>query len=96
MLLVSSDFAASDYCYDIEVKQAMARHDAGEARVIPIVVRDVDWHSAPFAKCQPLPRGGKPVAKGGRGRHARDSAWRNVAEGIAQVAKELRQAKAVQ
>jgi hypothetical protein len=24
----------------------MARHDAGEPRVIPVVIRDVDWHSA--------------------------------------------------
>ena len=72
LLLVSSDFIASNYCYDIEVKRAMARHDAGEARVIPVVVRDVDWHSAPFAKCQALPKGAKPVAKGGRGKHARD------------------------
>jgi internalin A len=71
----------------------MGRHDGGEARVIPVVIRDVDWHSAPFAKCQPLPKEGKPVAKGGRGRHARDSAWRNVAEGITQVAKELGRAK---
>ena len=91
LLLVSSDFVASDYCYDIEVNRAMARHDAGEARVIPVVVRDVDWHSAPFAKCNPLPKEGKAVAKGGRGKLARDSAWRNVAEGIAQVAKELGQ-----
>jgi internalin A len=94
LLLVSSDFVASDYCYDIEVKRAMARHDAGEARVIPVVVRDVDWRSAPFARCQPLPKEGRPVAKGGRGRHARDSAWRNVAEGIERVANQLRQAKA--
>jgi internalin A len=94
LLLVSSDFIASNYCYAIEVKRAMARHDAGEARVIPVVVRDVDWHSAPFAKCQALPKGGKPVAKGGRGKHARDSSWRNVAEGIERVANELRQAKA--
>jgi internalin A len=93
LLLISSDFVASDYCYDIEVKRAMVRHNAGEARVIPVVARDVDWHSAPFAKCQPLPREGKPVAKGGRGKHARDSAWRNVAEGIAQVAKELRETR---
>ena len=95
LLLVSADFVASDYCYDIEVKRAMARHDAGEARVIPVVVRDVDWHSAPFAKCQPLPKEGKPVAKGGRGKLARDSAWRNVAQGIALVAKELRSRREV-
>jgi internalin A len=92
-LLVSSDFLASDYCYDIEVDRAMARHDANEARVIPVVVRDVAWHKAPFAKCQALPKEGKAVTLWGEGVHGRDSAWRNVAEGIEQAAKELRQAK---
>ena len=33
LLLISSDFIASDYCYDIEMKRAMQRHEAGEARV---------------------------------------------------------------
>src|SRR5690349_19543664 len=35
LLLVSSDFLASDYCYSIEVQEAMRRHEAGEVRVIP-------------------------------------------------------------
>jgi internalin A len=95
LLMVSSDFVASDYCYDIEVKRAMARHDAGEARVIPVIVRDVDWHDAPFAKCQPLPKEGKPVRTWGPDVQDRDPAWRNVAEGIKGVAKELRQAKGI-
>ena len=93
LLLVSSDFVASDYCYDIEVKRAMARHHAGEARVIPVVVRDVDWRCTPFASCQPLPKEGRPVAKGGAGAGMPELAWRSVAEGIEAVAKQLKQAK---
>lgn len=27
LLLVSADFVASDYCYDVEVKRAMERHE---------------------------------------------------------------------
>src|SRR5258708_28318430 len=37
LLLVSPDFIASDYCYGVEVKRAMERHEAGEALVIPII-----------------------------------------------------------
>ena len=37
LLLISSDFIASDYCYDVEMKRAMERHEAGEALVIPIL-----------------------------------------------------------
>jgi internalin A len=90
LLLISADFLASDYCYDIEVERAMARHRAGEARVIPIIVRDVAWGKAPFAKCQALPKEAKAVTLWGDGVHGRDSAWRNVAEGIERVAKALK------
>jgi internalin A len=61
LLLVSADFIASDYCYDIEMKRALERHESGEARVIPIIVRDVSWQSAPFGKLQALPINGKAV-----------------------------------
>jgi hypothetical protein len=47
LLLISADFLASDYCYDIEMIHAMERHESGEARVIPIILRPVDWAGAP-------------------------------------------------
>src|SRR3712207_6086178 len=37
LLLISSDFLASEYCYSIEMKHAMSRHKNGEAIVIPII-----------------------------------------------------------
>src|SRR2546421_12707822 len=42
LLLVSADFFASDYCYGTEMKRALERQKAGEAQVIPILVRPVD------------------------------------------------------
>ena len=54
LLLISVDFLASDYCHDIELRRAMERHEAGEARVIPVILRTVDWKGAPF---------GKPIGK---------------------------------
>jgi internalin A len=86
LLLISSDFIASDYCYDIEMQRALQRHDAGEARVIPVIVRDVDWSSAPFAKLQALPKDGKAVTLWAD----RDSAWKNVSEGIKRAAEAMR------
>ena len=61
LLLVSADFLASDYCYSIEMHRALERHDAGEAVVVPIIVRPVDWSAAPFSMLQVLPRDGKPI-----------------------------------
>src|SRR5947209_333656 len=45
LLLVSPDFIASEYCYSIEMQRAMERHKSGEAHVIPIILRPVDWES---------------------------------------------------
>ena len=56
LLLVSPDFIASDYCYDIEVKRALERVSAGQARAIPIILRACDWHDAPFGKLELAPK----------------------------------------
>lgn len=85
LLLVSADFIASDYCYDVEMKRAMERHADGSARVIPIIIRDCKWQSAPFGRLQALPTNGKAV----RTWTDRDTAWRNVADGIDGVIKEI-------
>jgi hypothetical protein len=63
LFLVSSDFIASDYCNDIEVKTAIEKHNAGTAIVIPIIIRACDWQSTLFAKLQVLPKDAKPVKK---------------------------------
>src|SRR5712691_10129341 len=48
LLLVSPDFMASDYCYAIEMKRAIERHEQDEACVIPIILRPTDWRIAPL------------------------------------------------
>ena len=84
LLLVSPDFIASDYCYDVEMTRAVNRHARGEARVIPIIIRHSDWTNTPFARFQALPRDGKPV----KSWPDRDEAWLDVVRGVrAEVAK---------
>lgn len=61
LLLISSDFLASGYCYDIEMQRALERNAAGEARVIPVILRPCDWHDTPFGKLMAVPRDGKPI-----------------------------------
>jgi len=86
LLLVSRHFLASDYCYDIEMKRALERHAAGEAWVIPIIVRVANWRETRLAKLQALPKDGKPVRKW----RDKDVAWASVEEGIERVVKEIR------
>ena len=83
LLLISPDFIASDYCWDIELKRAMERHEAGEARVIPIILRETDWTGAPFGKLQALPKDAKPV----KSWPDQDAAFVDIARGIRKVAE---------
>ncbi len=62
LLLVSPHFMASEYCYGIEMKRALEQHEAGHIRVIPIIIRPVDWEEAPFHTLQVLPTDAKPVS----------------------------------
>ncbi|WP_414576432.1 TIR domain-containing protein [Anabaena sp. CCY 9402-a] len=89
LLLVSANFLASDYCYDKEMMRAMERHDAREARVIPIILKPSDWSGAPFSKLQALPKNAKPVTKWAD----QDDAFLNVAQGIRRVVEEISQSK---
>src|SRR5438552_896300 len=84
LLLVSSDFIASDYCYKNEMKQAMERHEQGEARVIPILLRPVIWRETPLGKLQVLPKNARTVTEW----RDRDKAWFSIAQEIEQVAKQ--------
>jgi TIR domain len=79
LLLISADFLASDYCYDIEMKRSLERHDRKEARVIPVILRSVDWQSSPFGKLNALPKDGKAV-----------TSWENIDEAFTDVVKGLR------
>lgn len=81
LVLVSPDFLASSYCYDVELKRALTRHEAGEARVIPVILRPCDWHNTPFAKLLAAPKDGKPITR-----------WSDRDEGFLAVVRQIRQA----
>lgn len=85
LLFVSPDFMASGYCNDIELKRAMERHEAGEARVIPIILRPTLWTGAPFEKLQMLPTDARAVTLWPN----RDEALLVVAQGIHKAVREL-------
>jgi hypothetical protein len=85
LLLISADFIASDYCYDIELTRAMERHHAGTARVVPVVLRPVYWKGAPFGELQALPTDARAVTQYAN----RDEALTIITEGIAEAAASL-------
>jgi hypothetical protein len=81
LLLVSSDFLASDYCHDIEMGRALERHEQGLAQVIPVILRPCDWHPAAFGHLNAVPKDGKPVTE-----------HRSLDEGFVDVARAIRRA----
>ncbi len=79
LLLISSDFIKSNYCYSKEMQRAVERHEAGEARVVPVILRPCDWHSAPFGKLLAVPRDGRAI-----------TLWPNQDEAFADVTAQIR------
>jgi Tfp pilus assembly protein PilF len=86
LLLISPDFVASDYCHEIELPIAMARHEAEDACVVPILLRPVaEWKRLSFAKLQVYPSGAVPITQWAD----QDTAFVDVVEGIAVAVEKL-------
>jgi hypothetical protein len=79
LLLVSPDFIASDYCYEKEMVRALERHQKGQARVIPVILRPCDWHGLPFGKLLATPTDGRAITK-----------WPNIDEAFLDVVKAIK------
>jgi tetratricopeptide (TPR) repeat protein len=86
LLLVSPDFLASEYCA-LETRRAMERLQAGEAQVVPVILRHTqDWERTEFGRLQALPSGAKPVVE----HRWRDRAFGDVVKGVRKTVVELR------
>lgn len=81
ILLISSDFINSDYCYEIEMQNAMTRAERDECYVVPVIVRACLWKETPLRNIIALPKDGKPV----KGYEDMDEAYLEVAEGIEKI-----------
>ena len=80
LLLVSADFLASKYISEIELPFAIRRHEAGLAKVVPVLLRPVEYRDSPFAKLQMLPSEARAV-----------TSWPNQDEAFADIAGRLRE-----
>ncbi|MCB9308161.1 MAG: TIR domain-containing protein, partial [Lewinellaceae bacterium] len=81
LILVSAAYYNSAYIHDKEIKQALARHEKGEAKVLPVIVRPCAFLDDPvISRLQVLPTDGKAV----NSQHwrDRDDAWVDVVEGV--------------
>lgn len=83
LLLLSPDYLASDACME-EARQALRRQEAGEVKVVPILVRPCDLGAFPVADLQLIPRSGLAIARQGSDR---DAEWLQVVIEIRVVLK---------
>ncbi|MEM6699370.1 MAG: SUMF1/EgtB/PvdO family nonheme iron enzyme [Bacteroidota bacterium] len=84
LLLVSASAIASDYFYEKEVRDALQRHAAGTARVVPFILRPCAWKATQLFKLQALPKDGKPVTSWAD----RDAAYSDAVNRIWEMIKE--------
>lgn len=90
LLLVSQDYTSDDNLYNLHVGRAMARRAAGEATVIPILVRPTaGWQMTPFGILKAAPSNGKPLSQWAD----EDLASMTVAQEIARVVEGIRKKK---
>jgi hypothetical protein len=79
LLLFSSDYIASDECWNIDMKRALERHEEEKAVVILILLRQVDYPKTPFSALPLLPKSGRPIAN-----------WPDRDRAFAEIAQEIR------
>lgn len=63
LVLISSDFIASDYCYEKELSTALQRNERGEAVIIPVFLRPCHHKDLAFSQLQGVPRDAVPIEK---------------------------------
>lgn len=85
LLLISSDFIASDYCYQVEMTNALERHKRGEAVVIPVILRECAWHQLPFGSIMAATIDGKAISRFA----THDEGYVQVAEAVSRAIANL-------
>ena len=87
LLLVSPDYLASDWCYEIEARRALERMETDGIKVVQIILKRCDWFYAPFGRLQALPMNGKPINEWRK----RPDAYIDVAERVKQIVYQFEQ-----
>lgn len=76
LFLVSDDFLATDYIWDVEIKRAVARVEDpnDKVTVVPIIVRACDWEESPLGVFNTAPKKAEVITLAGD----IDTAWKDV------------------
>lgn len=87
ILLLSQDFLASYYCYEVELEAALRRVEAGRARVVSIVLDHCTWKDTPLKDFVVLPTDAVPLSD-----YVNSSkAWTKIIEDIKNICKDIKE-----
>ncbi|NOU91158.1 TIR domain-containing protein [Paenibacillus sp. LMG 31460] len=90
ILLISSDFFASYYCYEKEFKNAYEKQIRGDARIIPILVRPCSWKlDEYFIKFLVFPQDGTSISE----YENKDKAYLEIVEQMCRNIEEYNKSK---
>jgi len=87
VLFVSPDYLASAYYARGEMERALARTRAGKVRLLPVMLRPMDWETSLLSEYRPLPSDGKPVKR--QSSAHMEWAMLDVSQGIRKVVDDL-------
>lgn len=81
LLLISRDFLASKYCFDVEFKKAIELNNEGKATVVPVILRQCDWkhEQSPLKNLEAVPTNGRPV-----------TSWENLDDAFYDITQSLK------
>jgi hypothetical protein len=91
ILLVTADFVASVFCFEKELAAALRRQQRGGVRIVPVLVKPVDFAHLSFGRFQALPRDLRPISSW----DDPDAGWLEVALGVRELAEEICRSRAV-
>lgn len=96
LFLISPAFLASSYINKVEITKAMERHESGQVRLVPVMIRKCDFnsHVVEGAKYrindfQGVPTNLKPITHW----PIRDDGWMDVVKGLHRVLDKMENTK---
>jgi nucleoside phosphorylase len=87
LLLISPRFIADDNLYEMQLKRAFELQRAGNARIVPILLRPTELRGTPLADVVVLPKYKPPISEW----KSKDAAYYEVSKGIREVVESFKQ-----
>lgn len=93
LFLISTDFINSDYCFKKEYQEAVKRRAAGDAEIVPIIIRPCDWDVGGLRRFKSLPKDAVAVTSGADAKsekQTRDAKWLSVIDDLKIVLENIK------